>query len=423
MKRFFPCLFAFLPALSGWAQSWSAGAAIPEPVRAGNTAAYAKDGDGWLFVISGRNQLEAISKKVQRYQLSTDTWTEMAAHPTGLLGGATAVLNDSLYVAGGVVNPPGSGSNKLYRYNIDADSWSQAANLPYGLVDAKAVAYQDSLLYVAGGIGGPNTGKVLLYNAKTDTWRPATPFLPAGSRSFGGFAVTGDTLLYLCGTDGFLSPFYFDKVYVGVISQTDRAQISWTLGAPFPGATRTFFDAHTWQNGIIMTGGSTDNTFNTSSDECYAYDAGANTWTELPPKPVAWLTGQSGSVRLGDEWRLICTSGYADAYLTQTEIFSSAPAASGAGDETFCGTPNGLYNFPNPFAEQTTIRYCLRQEGRIGLGLYDAFGRRVRVLADGAHAPGEHVLSFEAGEMPAGVYYAILEKGPARVVQKMVIIR
>ena len=144
------------------AQSWSSTANIPERVRAGNTAAYSKNGNTYLFVVSGRNQNEAITSKLQRYDLGNNTWTTMANHPTGLLGGATAVLNDSLYVIGGVVNPPGSGSNKVYRYNIEANTWSQAANFPIGIVDAKAASYQDSLIYVAGGYGGANNGKVYL---------------------------------------------------------------------------------------------------------------------------------------------------------------------------------------------------------------------------------------------------------------------
>ena len=244
-KRFAPLLLLLfavsaLTALSAayFIPVWSAGTAIPVPVRAGNTAAYVKGNAGWLLIVSGRNQNSAIIKTVQRYNSSTHVWDTLAPHPTGLLGAATAALQDSLYIIGGVVNPPGGGISTVYKLNIDQNQWSTVASLPVTLVDAKAVSYQDSLIYTAGGVGGPNRGNLYLYNARTNRWRPATPFNASGRRSFGGFAISGDTLVYMCGTTGFGSSVYFDSVYVGIISQANRANISWSRGANFPGQTR-----------------------------------------------------------------------------------------------------------------------------------------------------------------------------------------
>ena len=79
-----------------------------------------------------------------------------------------------------------------------------------------------------------------------------------------------------------------------------------------------------------MTGGSTDNTLNTSSTECYRYSPGHNQWTQLPGKPTAWLTGQSGSVQLpANTWQLICASGYANGYLSQTELLTDNMLSTG----------------------------------------------------------------------------------------------
>ena len=405
------------------AQSWSSAANIPERIRAGNTAAYSKNGNAYLFCVSGRNQNEAITKKFQRYDLSTNTWMELASHPTGLLGGATAVLNDSLYVVGGVVSPPGSGSNKVYKYSIGQNTWSQVANFPITIVDAKAVSYQDSLIYVAGGYGGANNGKVYVYNCHTNKWRIATPFTPSGNRNFGGFAVKGDTLVYMCGTDGFLSPTYFNAVHVGVINQNNRAQISWTQGAPFPGATRTFFDANTWHDGIIMTGGSTDNTFETKSAECYVYHPGSNTWSQRPDKPTAWLTGQSGSVALPNgEWKLICASGYATAYLEQTEIYSESEGTSSAQwpDNSLCGSD--WLQFQNPVSQHTMIRYCIPEAGRASISLCDATGRIVKSLANATLPAGEYNVVLDTAGLPNGLYYCTLLWNDRLATRKMCVL-
>lgn len=422
MKQLFlllPVLFCALPID---AQTWAGAADIPEVVRAGNTAAWSKNGTASLFIVSGRTQNNSITQKLQRYDVTTNTWSVLADHPTGLLGAATTVLNDTLYVVGGVVNPPGAGSNKVYKYSISENTWSQAANFPFGIVDAKAVSYQDSLIYVAGGVGGSVSGKVYVYNCLKNQWRAATPFLPAGNRSFGGFAVKGDTLVYLCGTDGFLSPNYFNTVHVGVINQNNRAQISWSQGAPFPGETRTFFDACTWHNGIILTGGSTDNTFNTLSDECFVYHPGSNTWSQYPDKPTAWLTGQSGSVVLpGGVWKLICASGFAGAYLQQTEIFSELSATSNTQfpENSICTGKEHLA-VRNASEGNIHFRYCMPKTGMASLELYDVKGRLLRTLYRGKLEEGEYQLALDTTGLKAGMYFCCFRQNGATIARKFI---
>lgn len=409
------------------APEWSSAANIPVPVRAGNTASYSKDGNGYLFIISGRNQNEAIVKTVQRYNVNTNLWDTLNPHPTGLLGGATAVLKDTLYVVGGVVNPPGSGSEIVYKYSITANTWSQAANFPFAGGDGKAVAYQDSLIYVAGGFAGPNTGIVYLYNAIGNTWRAADFFPSSTRRTFGGFAITGDTLVYMCGTNSFGSSVYFDSVYVGVINQSDRARITWTRGANFPGQSRTFFDAHTWSNkGIIMTGGSTDNSFNTYSNECYTFSPGRNEWTRLPDKPTSWLTGQSGSVKISDRlWKLICASGYNTVYLGNTELLTDTMSTVGV-NSTLSEVPAGfelLQNFPNPFNPSTQITYRISASGLVSLKVFDLLGKEVAELVNEFQNPGTYSIDFEAGNLNSGIYFYRLRASNAEDTKRMVLIR
>ncbi|MBX7041999.1 MAG: T9SS type A sorting domain-containing protein [Ignavibacteria bacterium] len=422
-------IFPAIPGFEMQAQApvWSSAANIPVPVRAGNTASYSKSGNGYLFIVSGRDQNEAIVKTVQRYSISANSWDTLNPHPTGLLGGATAVLKDTLYVIGGVVNPPGSGSSIVYKYNIQGNSWSQAANFPFATGDGKAVSYQDSLIYVAGGFAGPNSGIVYLYNAVSNTWRPADFFPSATRRTFGGFAVTGDTLIYMCGTSSFGSSIYFDSVYVGVISQSDRARIKWTRGANFPGQSRTFFDAHSWgASGIIMTGGSTDNTFNTYSNECYTFSPGRNSWTRLPDKPTSWLTGQSGSVQLPNSVRkLICASGYNTGYLNNTELLTDTIGSVGI-NLINSEQPGGYLlqqNYPNPFNPYTSITYRIASPGAVTLKVYDPAGKEVAVLVNEFQRPGTYRADFDARTLNSGVYFYRLLAGDFEDARKMVVVK
>ncbi len=60
--------------------------------------------------------------------------------------------------------------------------------------------------------------------------------------------------------------------------------------------------------------------------------------------------------------------------------------------------------FPNPTARLARVVFEVADARPVRLELVDALGRRVRVLADGAFGPGEHVVGLETAGLPAGVY-------------------
>lgn len=438
MKRNFPLYFiSFLflaittlivfSSFNSITPVWSPGQNIYKKVRAGNTASHLKNNTGSLIIVSGRDENDLIMKTVQRYNLSTNTWDTLAPHPTGLLGGATSVLKDSLYVVGGVVNPPGSGQQTVYKLSINENSWTTVADFPVAIVDAKAVSYQDSLIYTAGGFSGINEGIVFLYNSNTNTWRQCNSMPCTGRLNFGGFALAGDTLIYMCGTSAFGSSSYFDSVYVGVIDQSDRSVINWTLGTNFPGETRTFFDACSWGNrGIIMTGGSTDNTFNTASNECYSYSPGSGIWTSLPSKPTAWLTGQSGSVMLENNiWKLVCAGGYNNGYLSQTEILADTLSTVGISElNPIIPVSAELYqNYPNPFNPNTTITFRINSNEIVGLKIYDVNGKEIQTLLNEMMNAGKHNYGWNASGLTSGVYFYRLTAGNFIETKKMILVK
>ncbi|MFO7675310.1 MAG: M14 family zinc carboxypeptidase [bacterium] len=68
---------------------------------------------------------------------------------------------------------------------------------------------------------------------------------------------------------------------------------------------------------------------------------------------------------------------------------------------------------PNPAVRGTQVRFMLGRSGAARVAVYDATGREVRVLADGARPAGEHKAGWDgrdaAGRLvPAGVYYCRL---------------
>jgi hypothetical protein len=69
---------------------------------------------------------------------------------------------------------------------------------------------------------------------------------------------------------------------------------------------------------------------------------------------------------------------------------------------------------PNPARGATTLRYTLAAAGHVRLAVFDASGRRVRMLADAAQEAGAHEEAFELADdqgraLPPGLYLARLE--------------
>ncbi|GAB5519046.1 MAG: hypothetical protein RhofKO_12970 [Rhodothermales bacterium] len=81
-------------------------------------------------------------------------------------------------------------------------------------------------------------------------------------------------------------------------------------------------------------------------------------------------------------------------------------------------------NYPEPFNQQTTIRYEVINTVPVQLHVYDLLGRRIRTLVDGVQDAGVYDVVFEAGDLPAGTYFYRLEAaGYVSITRRMVLQR
>jgi len=80
---------------------------------------------------------------------------------------------------------------------------------------------------------------------------------------------------------------------------------------------------------------------------------------------------------------------------------------------------------PNPFAAGTVVTYHLERPARVRLDLFDAAGRHVRRLVDGAATTGLHTVPWDGrdtrgAEAAPGVYLAQLTADGQVETQKLV---
>ena len=79
-----------------------------------------------------------------------------------------------------------------------------------------------------------------------------------------------------------------------------------------------------------------------------------------------------------------------------------------------------FYNFPNPFSEQTSFFFSLRQPGFVDLKIYDLLGKLVANPWTAQKQPGEYQLNF-SNSLPLGVYLAALTvNGQTKTIKLMV---
>ena len=79
--------------------------------------------------------------------------------------------------------------------------------------------------------------------------------------------------------------------------------------------------------------------------------------------------------------------------------------------------------YPNPFTSRTTLSFTLPRVEDIHLAIYDMLGREVAVLVDGTRPAGAQTITFDAAELPSGVYLYRLDAGGTVLTQRLTLVR
>lgn len=81
-------------------------------------------------------------------------------------------------------------------------------------------------------------------------------------------------------------------------------------------------------------------------------------------------------------------------------------------------------NYPNPFNPATTIRFSLPRAERAEVRVFNPLGVMVALLADEVKQAGDHSITFDAAELPSGLYfYQLRTSSGFTAVKKMVFLK
>jgi hypothetical protein len=83
-----------------------------------------------------------------------------------------------------------------------------------------------------------------------------------------------------------------------------------------------------------------------------------------------------------------------------------------------------ITNIPNPFANETEIRYGIENPSSLKIFVSDIFGEIVKVIVDSENHPtGSFSVTFDASELPNGTYYYTMQTNDKVITKKMVVLR
>ena len=80
-------------------------------------------------------------------------------------------------------------------------------------------------------------------------------------------------------------------------------------------------------------------------------------------------------------------------------------------------------NYPNPFNPSTTIKYSIPEKSVVTLKVYDILGSEIETLINEEKPIGTYELTWNADNLPSGVYFYQLQAGNYVKTKKMILMK
>jgi hypothetical protein len=269
-----PPIDAF-PVVDGW----SMGHAMPL-ARSEHAVA---ELDGTIWVLGGYPPGRLPSDLVQVYDPATWRWSLGPSLPQPIHHIMTAAVDGKLYVIGGEIEGASSGRPPVFVaqtwvHDPAVGGWVERAPIPTARSGGGA-AVIDGKIYVAGG-RPPGGSAFEVYDPATDQWE-RLPDLPTQRNHLAMAAVNGRIIV----AGGRFGPGAMSE-RTDIVEIYDPATRSWTRGAPLPMAVGGITSA-VHAGCMFVFGGEGEMSHVLGlTPTTYAYDPGADRWTQLPDLPI-----------------------------------------------------------------------------------------------------------------------------------------
>ncbi len=80
-------------------------------------------------------------------------------------------------------------------------------------------------------------------------------------------------------------------------------------------------------------------------------------------------------------------------------------------------------NYPNPFNPTTKISYNMAKRGNVTIKIFNSIGEEVRELVNMTKEVGNYSVEFNAGDLPSGTYFCVMNTAGYRKTNKLILIK
>jgi N-acetylneuraminic acid mutarotase len=256
--------------------------------------------DNRIFTIGGYiNDRFQATRRVDRYDPSSNTWRRLRDAPTKITHAATAIdtQRDEVWMLGGYIGdfPNPRGTTDSWIYSPRTDSWRAAPSLPIGLGSAGAAVLGRTLYVFGGGLADRSGSSSAMWSLGLDNpkdgWTSRAD-MPVAINHF-GYAVVGERIYVVGGQFGLED----DAVYQPSTFIYDPQTDLWSSGLPMPRAISHFtFSTVVYRDRYILTFGGEAPKHGQARGDCFAYDTLSDRWARLTSLPEGRRTPVAGIV-------------------------------------------------------------------------------------------------------------------------------
>ncbi len=204
-----------------------------------------------------------------------------------------------------------------------------------------------------------------------------------------------------------------------------------TIEISDPGQNQWGFELTPLDIGTITITDPTNTQQSSSGGNTYVKQTLLGTYAATPDGPVSWSFDWTAPSNPPDSVIFYAAGNAADfdgsstGDYIYTTSFTTTLIPVGIDDNPFAAMPSHLsmHNYPNPFNAQTTITYQLPVSGHVRLEVYNINGQLVELLIDRHEDPGEKAVTWNAANIPSGVYLYNLMAADQGIAKKMILIK
>lgn len=255
---------------------WAAAPSVATgPVQ--ETAAVADAGR--VVVIGGFDDALNPTARVSIFDPVACAWSDGPALPRALHHVGAAVVDDTIYVAGGLQSLTFAAVGDVWAWTPGSTTtWQARTAMPVGAArGAGVVGVVDGRLIVAGGLRDGAVAEVSVYDPSTDTWADAPPLPTPLDHACGG--VLDGRLIIAGGRAGTIGS-------TTAATWARAADGTWQARAPMPRARGGTACGVVDGRLIVVGGEGNPDVASGVFPDADAYDPIADTWTPLAPMPT-----------------------------------------------------------------------------------------------------------------------------------------